>query len=164
VPGAVGALIGLGSAPVPQGWHVAQIADGATMPYPSGWARISGDRGTATAALFGIQHQFVGYLNVTPRQGDETLRGWAAFRVRHNAKEGDRGVKLLSSRSGVRFRGGQGSCVEDSYTTSIGTSYVELACLVAGPRASVVVVGAAPPASWPRVGPLLRAAISASVA
>jgi hypothetical protein len=143
---------------------VARITDGATMPYPPGWARIPGDQGTATAALLGARRMFLGYLNVTPRQGKETLPGWPTFRVRHNAKEGDRKVRTLAARLGVRFRRGHGSCVEDSYTTSIGTRYIELACLVAGPRASVVVVGAAPPSSWPRVGPLLAAAISASIA
>ncbi len=159
---AVDALHRLGPAPVRPGWPVARITDGATMPYPPGWARIPGDPGTATAALLDARHLFRGYLNVTPRQGGETLLGWPAFRVRHNAKEGDRKVKALAARSGVRFRRGHGSCVEDSYTTSTGTSYIELACLLAGPRASVVVVGAAPPSSWPRVGPLLAAAISAS--
>jgi hypothetical protein len=162
--GAVDALHRLGPAPVPQGWPVARITDGATMPYPPGWARIPGDRGTATAALLDARRMFVGYLNVTPRQGGETLSGWPTFRVRHNAKEGDRKVRTLAARLGVRFRRGHGSCVEDSYTTSIGTRYIEFACLVAGPRASVVVVGAAPPSSWPRVGPLLAAAISASIA
>jgi hypothetical protein len=162
--GPVDALHRLGSAPVPPGWPLARIADGAAMPYPPGWSRIPGDPGTATAALLDARHLFVGYLNVTPRQGAETLQGWAAFRVRHNVEEGDRRVRTLAARSGVRFRGGHGSCVEDSYTTSIGTRYVELACLLAGRRPSVVVVGAAPPSSWPRVAPLLAAAISASSA
>ncbi len=162
--GAVATLHRLGTAPLPQGWPAARIPDGATMPYPPGWARIPGDRGTASAALINARHEFLGYLNVTPRQEGETLRGWAAFRVRHNAKEGDRNVKTLAARLGVRFPGGHGSCVEDTYTTSIGTKYIELACLLAGPRTSVVVVGAAPPSSWPRVSPLLEAAISASVA
>ncbi|HEY6397759.1 MAG TPA: hypothetical protein VIX82_09930, partial [Solirubrobacteraceae bacterium] len=102
---------------------MARISDGATMPYPPGWARIPGDRGTATAALLDARHLFLGYLNVTPRQAEETLAGWPGFRVRHNAKEGDRKVTTLAFRMGVRFRRGHGSCVEDSYTTSTGTRY-----------------------------------------
>ncbi len=164
VGSAVDVLHRLGPAPVPQGWPVARIKDGATMPYPPGWARIPGDRGTASAAVLDARHLFLGYLNVTPRQAGETLVGWPAFRVRHNAKEGDREVRTLAARLGVRFRGGHGSCVEDSYMTSIGTRYIELACLLAGRRAGVVVVGAAPPSSWPRVEPLLAVAISASIA
>lgn len=158
------ALNGLAPAQAPSGWQVVRIPDGATMPYPPGWTVIRGDRGTATAALLDADHRYLGYLNLTPRQADETLAGWAAFRVHHNVEEGDRNLRRLASRTAVRIRGGRGSCVEDAYTTSVGTRYIEIACLVAGKRSTVVVVGAAAPGSFARVAPMLEAAISAATA
>jgi hypothetical protein len=142
------------------GWSVASILTGATLPYPDGWERVPGDRGTATVELVGTRDQTLGYLNVTPRQGDETLTNWTHFRVDHNAEEGDKSVKTMASASGLRFRDGRGSCVQDSYTTGTGARYIELACLVAGKRATSVVVGAAPPQAWSAVAPQLERAIS----
>jgi hypothetical protein len=54
--------------------------------------------------------------------------------------------------------------VEDTYTTATGARYVELACLIAGRRTSVVIVGASPPSDWARVEPLLERAITSVVA
>jgi hypothetical protein len=146
--------------PVPKGWNVVQIPTGAQLAYPPGWDKARGDPGTATAALLGAGGQYVGYLNVTPRQGDETLTGWASFRVSHNADEGDRDVKRLAAATGLRFLDGTGSCVEDSYTTSVGARYTEIACIVKGPSTTSVIVGAAPPVSWAQVSPQLERAIS----
>lgn len=146
----------------PAAWPRARIADGAAIRYPPGWSRIVSDRGTATVALRDSRRRFVGYLNLTPRQGAEAPAGWAAFRVAHNAAEGDRDVRALSSARGLRFRTGRGSCVKDRYRTPTGASYTELACLVVGARASVVVVGAAPPGAWSRIAPLLEQAISST--
>jgi hypothetical protein len=107
------------------------------------------------------EHEFLGYLNLTPRQGDENLGNWASFRVGHNAQEGDRGVTRLASAGGLRFRTGPGSCVRDSYTTSTGAHFIELACLVRGPTASSVIVGASPPGTWTQMAPLIERSISA---
>ncbi|MGH2868316.1 MAG: hypothetical protein ACRDNK_12215 [Solirubrobacteraceae bacterium] len=104
---------------------------------------------------------YVGYLNLTPRQGRETLTNWSSFRVAHNADEGDRQVRILAVGRGLRFRNGHGSCVRDSYLTSSGARYIEIACLVAGSRTAAVIVGAAPPQAWAQVSPSLRWAISA---
>lgn len=131
----------------PAGWHVVQIRSGSELSYPPDWQTLSGDTGTATAARVGDGGTFLGYLNVTPRQGDETQAGWASFRTSHNAEEGDRHVKRLAAATGLHFTGGQGSCVKDSYSTFTGAHYVEVACLVKGPTASTVIVGAAPPNS-----------------
>ncbi len=109
----------------------------------------------------GAHDAYLGYLNLTPRQGDETLTNWTSFRVAHNAQEGDRNLKTLAAAKGLRFRSGHGSCVRDAYTTSTGAKFLELACLVAGSRASWVIVGAAPPPAWARVAPLIKRAISA---
>jgi hypothetical protein len=131
------------------------------MRYPSGWRRTHGDAGTATAVLLNRDHEFVGYLNLTPRQSDETLGNWASFRLGHNVEEGDRRVTRLASASGLRFRSGPGSCVRDAYTTLTGAHFIELACLVKGPTASSVIVGASPPAKWTQMAPLIERAISA---
>lgn len=148
-------------APAPTDWPAVRIPTGAVMPYPAGWRRIHGDAGTATAVLQDTADRFLGYLNVTPRQGAESLGTWAAFRTGHNADEGDRAVTTLAAAAGLRFRTGQGSCVRDAYTTSTGGRYIELACLVQGSRAASVIVGAAPPATWTRTAPLIERAIAA---
>jgi hypothetical protein len=112
-----------------------------------------------TAALVRPDGSFLGYLNVTPRQGPEKLSGWTAFRVAHNADEGDRNVTKLAGATGLRFLDGPGSCVKDSYSTQVGTHYIEIACIVQGARSTSVIVGAAPPGSWAQVSPQLERAI-----
>jgi hypothetical protein len=79
------------------------------MYYPPGWRLISGDKGTATAALSNSNGHISGYLNVTPRQGAERPATWARFRLHHNAEEGDRDVRSEGSAEGVRFLRGRGS-------------------------------------------------------
>jgi hypothetical protein len=134
--------------PPPQGWHLARIRAGAVLPYPPDWSPLSGDPGTATAALRTSHGAYLGYLNITPRQGGETLSDWRSFRVDHNREEGDKRVKELAFAGALRFRNGHGNCVKDSYVGGTGNPYVEIACLVAGSKASVVAVGAAPPSAW----------------
>lgn len=145
----------------PAGWRTARIASGAVLSYPPSWRRIPGDPGTASAVLRDRSGRIAGYLNLTPRQGDETLGKWSRFRPAHNAEEGDTNVRTLDSATGLRFRSGHGSCVEDSYTTTTAARYLELACLVQGARTSSVVVGAGTPARWEQIAPLLERAISA---
>jgi hypothetical protein len=134
------------------------------MSYPPGWTRIHGDPGTASAALFDARHDYVGYLNLTPRQGAETLDNWGHFRVDHNGDEGDRHVTTRAVALRRPLRGATGSCVEDTYTTATGAHYVELACLIQGRRTTAVIVGAAPPDDWARVKPLLERAVTSVVA
>jgi hypothetical protein len=145
----------------PSSWRAARIPTGAVLAYPPSWRLAHGDPGTATAILSEGRDRIGGYLNVTARQGHETLANWPAFRVAHNAEEGERGGRLEGARTGVRFRTGRGSCVRDSYTTSTGVRYVELACLVRGRLASTVIVGAAPGRRWSVVAPTLARAIGA---
>jgi hypothetical protein len=145
---------------VPRGWSFVTIPNGARLAYPSGWRRIHGDPGTATVVLLSPGGRYIGYLNVTPRQGGETVAGWPSFRVSHNGEEGDRNVKRLAAATRLRFLDGSGSCVKDSYTTSIGTTYIEIACLVTGPSSASVIVAAATPSSWGRESPVLERAIS----
>ncbi len=138
--------------PPPTGWRQVTIPSGAAVAYPASWHPQHGDAGTATAALLTRRGAFLGYLNITPRQGPEQLTGWAAFRLHHNREEGDSHVRELASATGLHFRTGRGSCVEDSYATTIHAHFVEIACLVAGAKATTVIVGAAPPADWSQPG------------
>jgi hypothetical protein len=68
-------------------------------------------------------------------------------------------VKRLAAATGLHFLTGQGSCVQDSYTTVSHARYTEIACLVAGARSNSVIVGAAPPGAWGRISGVLERAI-----
>ena len=146
--------------PPPAGWHAVRIPSGSVLSYPPSWRHIAGDRGTATAVSRDRSGHIVGYLNLTPRQGDETLAGWSRFRPEHNAEEGDKNVRTLATATGLSFRSGRGNCVEDSYSTT-DARYIELACLVRAGTTSSVVVGASTPAQWTQIAPLLERSISA---
>jgi hypothetical protein len=158
--GSAGAFAWLRPAPPPAGWTVARISGGATFSYPPGWRPLKTDPGTATAGLRRGGDGIIGYLNATPRQGQETLENWASLRPDHNRDEGNRDVHVIASSTGLRFRGGQGSCVIDEYTTSRAT-YREIACLVSGSRSTAVIVAAAPSAAWDRQVATLHRAVSA---
>ena len=147
----------------PSGWHLAQTPGGAVLASPPGWTPITTDRGTVSVALLGHGGRIDGYLNATPRQGNETLSNWSRFRPQHNREEGDRAVRLLAATSHARFRIGRGACVIDSYSTS-KASYQEIACLVTGPRSSAVVIAAAPSALWHQQAATLERAVSSFVA
>jgi hypothetical protein len=148
--------------PPPPGWKVARIQRGSRLAYPPGWKPIKTDRGTATLALLGGGERIEGYLNATPRQGSETLANWHRFRVDHNRDEGSRNVRLEASADDLRFRSGRGSCVIDGYTTS-KAAYREIACFVAGPSSSAVVVAAAPAELWRDQSATLHRAVSSFV-
>lgn len=149
-------------APAPHGWLGARVPSGATIAFPPDWRLVHGDRGTATAALFDARRHFLGYLNLTPRQGSETESDWATFRVRHNAAEGDSEVRSSGAASNLRFRTGRGTCVRDTYTTSIKARYEEIACLIVGGHAASVVVGAAPVDRWAAQESVIEREISAT--
>lgn len=150
-------------APAPATWRQIRLRSGATMTYPPGWRALAGDPNTATAALLDARGDYLGYLNLTPRQGAEAQASWASFRPRHNVAEGERDVTVMGSATGLRFRSGRGSCVRDAYTTSTNTRYVEIACLVDGRRASSVIVGAAPIRRWAEERSVIERAISALI-
>jgi hypothetical protein len=146
-------------APPPADWKVARIPAGSTLPYPPGWKPIQTDPGTATVALLGSGGRINGYLNATPKQGAETLANWRHFRVDHNRGEGSRNERLVASAENLRFRSGRGSCVIDNYTTT-KADYREIACFVAGPSSSAVVVAAAPAERWRDQAATLQRAVS----
>lgn len=147
---------------LPAGWRTVKVPSGASMAYPPGWHLIKGDPGTASAALLSSTQAYLGYVNLTPRQGGETLADWSRFRTGHNADEGDRNVRTLAATTGRRVGDQTFSCVIDSYTTASRSEYTEIACLIKGPRSTVVVVGASPPNSWSAVSPLLERAIASA--
>jgi hypothetical protein len=123
------------------------------MAYPPGWRPSETDRGTATEVLLSGRGRLVGYLNLTPRTPNERLADWPRFRVDHNAEDNNRQVRALAAGGGLRFGTGTGSCVRDTYITTSGARYIEIACLVVGARSGVVIVAAAPPTEWHRLAP-----------
>jgi hypothetical protein len=146
--------------PAPDGWQRARIPGSpAVLAYPPNWQAISGDRGTASAALRS-GGRIIGYLNATPQGGAETVANWLRFRPDHNRHEGDTGVTPQAGVRGLRFRTGHGSCLVDSYSTGAGARYREIACIVAGRKATTVVVASATPAHWQSLAPVLRRAVS----
>jgi len=140
------------------GWSHATISSGAaTLAYPSSWKAIPGDKGTVTFSLRDREGRYLGYLNLTPRQGSEQLAGWAAFRAARNREEGDKDVRVLRSMENVQVGNGRRSCVVDEYLSRFGSHpYRELACIVAGPRATSVFVGATLVPEWSKLGPLVE--------
>jgi hypothetical protein len=107
--------------------------------------------------------RIVGYLNATPLQGGETAANWSHFRVAHNREEGDRNNRLVAAATGLRFHEATGSCVIDSYSSSTGSRYREIACLVSGRRATTVIVAAAQPSRWRAEAPLLERAVNSFI-
>jgi hypothetical protein len=146
--------------PAPPGWKTGELpSHAARLAYPPGWRPIRTDPGTFSAALVGTRGEIRGYLNATPRSGDETLANWSRFRPGHNREEGDRQVVRDASATGLRFRAAHGSCVIDHYATA-SARYREIACIARGSHATTVVVGAARPADWARLAPAIERSIA----
>jgi hypothetical protein len=149
-------------APAPGSWHLSSLPNGkAQLAFPAGWHSIVSDPGTRSAAIHANGGRIVGYLNATPRQGEETLANWSSFRLAHNEDEGNTQERLVAAADNLTFRNGHGSCVIDDYRSSSNHRYREIACIVAGANATTVVVGAAPPQDWHSQSPALERAISA---
>jgi hypothetical protein len=147
---------------VPRGWRTVRLPGSAAgLSAPASWEPARSDAGTKTLVSRGPTGGIVGYLNATPRQGDENAADWASFRVAHNRGEGDREERRLAAARGLHFRSATGSCVIDSYLTSSGNRYREIACLVAGRSSTTVIVAAAPPSRWHSERSLLQRAVSA---
>jgi hypothetical protein len=162
---AIAAANGPRGVTLPRGWSHATISSGAaTLAYPSRWRAIPGDAGTVSFALRDREGMYLGYLNVTPRQGAEQLAGWGGFRTRRNAEEGDTQVRELSFSENVAFANARGSCVLDDYLSRVGShAYRELACIVAGRHSTSVFVGAALVADWSTLGPIVKHAAATLV-
>jgi hypothetical protein len=151
------------AARAPAGWHHVTLPNGkAELFYPPGMHRVSGDSDSVSAARLGPARKFLLYLNATPRQGHESLRNWASYRVRVLRSDDASRATLDAAAEGQQFRGGIGSCVIDHYVTRIGGhQYTELACLVKGRTGASVIVAAAPTDRWSLAEPILDRAVSA---
>lgn len=146
----------------PPGWHrLAAPGGGVTLWYPPGYRPVAGDRGTESAGL-GPAPRYTAYLNVTPRQGDERLAGFASFRVHLLGEDDDRDVRELAAGQDLSFGGGTGSAVVDEYTTRVGADrYTEIAALVRGRHGAWVIVAAASSPEFSRYQAVLRRAVDA---
>jgi hypothetical protein len=151
----------LATTAVPSDWPRLVLPSGlAQVPYPPSFAPIPGDPGTVSAAVHDAAGGFLAYVNATPRQGDEALKGFGAFRV-GLLRDEDPLVREEAAGEGLVLRGDRGSCVRDRYVTRIGHHhYREVACLVEGRRGAAVVVAAATVATWTHFEPLLRAVVA----
>jgi hypothetical protein len=147
--------------PGPASWRQAALPGGnAVLSYPPSLSRLGGDKGTVSEGLISAGKVLV-YLNSTPRQGNETLSGWTNFRLQHLREDDARSARLVGSATGLAFRGGQGSCVIDTYLSKVHANpYQEIACYVQGTRSSSVVIAATAAADWARYGGLLEQAVS----
>jgi hypothetical protein len=146
---------------LPVGWGTLRLPSGVALPYPAGWQQIGGDPGSASAALFEADGKIRAYLNATPAEGRETVADWARFRLRHNAAEGDRNVRLITAQTPLGLASGRESCVVDDYSTS-RSKFRELACILAPAdgRHATVLVAAAEQDAWAREHPVLEFAVS----
>jgi hypothetical protein len=150
-------------AAAPAGWPHLTLPNGtAVLSYPPSLRPVNGDTDAVSAARVSPAGVFQLYLNATPWQGAEQLRGWAAFRLRLLTADDAASARELAAAQGVTFRGGTGSCVIDTYVTRAGAHhYQEIACLVQGRASASVIVAATPAATWAQASPLLLRALAA---
>ncbi|WP_427135233.1 hypothetical protein [Pseudarthrobacter sp. S9] len=143
-----------------------ELSDGtAVLSIPPDATPVQGDPGSVSAAITAPNGDLHIYLNSTPQQGEESLANWPEFRLDHLTGENAASATRMSSRTGMVFRGGTGSCVADSYVTRIGAHrYHEIACLVEGTRGGSVLVVASPTESWDLYSSLLEQAVDSYLA
>jgi len=159
-----GAFAWLRPEPVPPSWHQTTLSGPtgrATLGYPPPLVPIGGDTGTVSLAVRANRGTIQAYLNVTPRQGDERLRGFPRFRVQLLGSDDAEAVHEEAGAEHLAFIGGTGSCVVDRYTTKVRHHrYREIACFVTGRRTEVVIVAAATLRAWPTFKPELERALA----
>ena len=150
-------------AAAPASWPHLTLPNGtAVLSYPPSLRRIASDTDAVSAGQVGAGGMVQLYLNATPRQGAERLQGWAAFRLRLLRGDDAASAHEIAAAEGVKFRGGTGSCIIDTYVSRIGGHhYEEIACLVQGQASASVIVAAAPAAMWAQARPLLLRAVAA---
>jgi len=149
--------------PAPDGWHRISLPDGqAVLSYPPSLDPLRGDLGTVSAGLTTKSGTVAVYLNVTPKQGSETLRDWPDFRVEHLLDDDASAAQMTGQAMSLTFHGGPGSCILDAYTTKVDAHrYQEIACFVQGAHGSSVLIAATPAADWATYAGLLEEAVSA---
>ena len=116
-------------------------------------------------ALLNSVGTYLGYLNVTPHQGDETLQDWAAFRLSHLLDDDAVSVHEDAMVNPLRMATEVRSCVADDYVTTIGHHHFhEVACDVMSGSVSSVVVAATPSGDPAHVWTELESAAAATPA
>ena len=132
------------------------------MSSPPGFRTVHGDPGTLSVALRNSAGTYLGYLNVTPHQGDETLQDWAAFRLTHLLGDDAVSVHEDATVQSVRTATAVRSCVTDDYVTTIGHHHFhEVACYVTSGSVGSVVVAATPSGDPAHVWTQLERAVAA---
>lgn len=148
--------------PAPAGWKRLSLpAGGAVLSFPTSMAPIHGDPESISVAKKDASGRIVMYLNVTPKQGNERLDTWPAFRLAHIREESGPPVHEYGQALGLRFLAGKGTCVMDDYfSRGRLIHFREIACFVQGRRSAGVLVAAAPMADWAEAAPVLERAVS----
>jgi hypothetical protein len=153
----------LASTTPPATWARLAVPSGlGTLSSPPGFRTVEGDPGTLSVAIRNSVGTYLGYLNVTPHQGDETLRDWATFRLSHLLD--DEAVSVHEDARVTAFRTATGarSCVTDDYVTTVGHHHFhEVACYVMSGSVSSVVVAATPSGDPAHVWTQLESAVAA---
>ncbi len=147
----------------PTSWRRLTLPSGlATLSLPPGFRPVRGDPGTASAAFLGPRGTYLGYLNATPRQGNEGLHDWARFRLAHLRQDEAVSVREDTQVSALSTGRTRRSCVTDDYTTTVGRHpFHEVACLVMAGRFASVVVAATPAGDPAHLWPQLERAVAA---
>ena len=149
------------AAPAPATWGHRALPPGAgTLSYPATF--VSGtDRDGISRERLDPHGTVLVYLDVSLKQGTETLRDWPSYRlgvVRGESND----VHEDGHAFGLSFRGGRGSCVLDDYRTRVKNHhYREIACFVKGPRYASVLIAAALESEWVRAVKTLERAVDA---
>lgn len=148
--------------PAPSSWkHLSLPAGGSVLSFPSSMAPIKGDAQSISVAKKDASGKIVMYLNVTPKQGNERLDTWPAFRLAHIREESGPPVHESGQALGLRFLAGRGTCVMDDYFSRGRLNhYREIACFVQGRRSASVLVASAPVADWGQAATVLERAVS----
>jgi hypothetical protein len=161
--GSTGPFAWFAPGPAPSSWTRAPLPSGeAVVFYPKLLHAIKADPGAVSAAQIDRTGHFLAYVNVTPHEGTESLANWVDYRLDHvRDEEIPSSVRKVAVRHHLQFRGGTGTCLIDEYTTvPKHHRYREIACFVKGTGAGEVIIAAAPPSEWKRVGPILQQAVS----
>ena len=159
----LGSFDWLASTTPPATWARLTVPSGlGVLSSPPGFHAVDGDPRALSVALLNSAGTYLGYLNVTPHQGHETLQNWAAFRLSHLLGDDADSVHEDATVQSVRTAAAVRSCVTDDYVTTIGHHHFhEVACYVTSGSVSSVVVGATPSGDPAHVWTELQRAIAA---
>jgi len=149
------------AAPAPATWAHRSLPPGAgILSYPATF--VSGtDRDGISRERLDRHGTVLVYLDVSLKQGTETLHDWPSYRIGVVRGESN-DVHEDGHAFGLSFRGGRGSCVLDDYRTRVENHhYREIACFVQGRRHASVLIAAALESQWARAVKTLERAVDA---